>query len=164
MRRISVFVTLAFLAGLAIGLFVAKGRTIAQEHKDTRGADLAAIGKLHKADVAATLPQDPAAMTALFSDDAVNLQFPGGPVVGTKAMKEAYVKFRADYPDFQVLKYVPNIKEVQIVDGWALEVISGTSTFRTSAKDAPVTVEGKSMRVLERQPDGSWKFALVGLK
>jgi hypothetical protein len=50
------------------------------------------------------------------------------------------------------------------VDGWAIEVVSGKSMFKISAKAEPLTVEGKSMRVLKRQPDGSWKFALVGLK
>jgi hypothetical protein len=33
-----------------------------------------------------------------------------------------------------------------------------------SAKDNPVTVSGEAMRLLKRQSDGSWKFALVGLK
>ena len=79
-------------------------------------------------------------------------------------MGEAYQKFRADCPEFHVLRYAPNIKDVQITDGWAIEVIYGESTYKLSAKDKPVTVEGKSMRVLKRQSDGSWKFALVGLK
>jgi hypothetical protein len=43
-------------------------------------------------------------------------------VVGLKALKEMYEKFRADYPDFKVVKYAPMIAEVQIVDGWAIEV------------------------------------------
>jgi hypothetical protein len=33
-----------------------------------------------------------------------------------------------------------------------------------SAKDNPVTVSDKGMRLLKRQSDGSWKFALVGLR
>ena len=79
-------------------------------------------------------------------------------------MKEAYQRFRAAYPAFQVLKYVPKIKDVRVADGRALEVISIESTFKSSAKDNPVTVETNAMRLLKRQPDGSWKFALVGLK
>lgn len=79
-------------------------------------------------------------------------------------MGEAYAKSRAEHPDFQVLKYAPEIKDVQIADEWAIEVISGESTFKMSAKDNPVSVQGKAVRVLKRQSDGSWKFALVGLK
>jgi uncharacterized protein (TIGR02246 family) len=163
MKRIAVLVTIAFLAGAGIGVFARSAMgTLAQ--KDTRAADLSAIEKLHKADVAATLTQDPSALTTLWSNDGVNLGFPGAPVVGIKAMGEAYAKFRADYPDFQVLKYGPDIKDVQVADGWAIEMISGESIYKMSAKDNPVTVHGTAIRVLKRQSDGSWKFALVGLK
>jgi uncharacterized protein (TIGR02246 family) len=163
MKHPSLLAGVAFLAGLCIGYFTRIGIVGTLQRRGARAADLAAIEKLHKADIAATLTQDPSSLTNLFSDDAVNLVFPA-PVVGIKAMKEAFEKFRADYPDFQVLKYAPDTKDVQFVDGWAIEVISGESTYKTSAKDNPVTVAGKSMRVLKRQSDGSWKFALVGLK
>jgi hypothetical protein len=33
-----------------------------------------------------------------------------------------------------------------------------------SPKDDPVSVNDKGMRLLKRQSDASWKFALVGLK
>ena len=163
MKRIAVLVTIAFLAGAGIGVFAQSAMGTLQR-KDTHAADLAAIEKLHKADVAATLRQDPIALTTLWSDDGVNLGFSGSPVVGIKAMGEAYAKFRADYPDFQVLKYAPDIRDVQVADGWAIEMISGESIYKMSANDNPVTVHGTAMRVLKRQSDGSWKFALVGLK
>jgi ketosteroid isomerase-like protein len=164
MRRTSLVAILVFLAGLGIGYFARSASIGAPHTTDTHAADLAAIEKLHRADVEATLTQDPSALTILWSDDAVNLGFPGAPVVGIKAMGEAYTKFRADYPDFKVLKYAPKIKDIQIEDGWAIEVIYGESTYKMSAKDNPVTVQGEALRVLKRQGDGSWKFALVGLK
>jgi uncharacterized protein (TIGR02246 family) len=163
MRRTSVLMTLAFLAGVGVGFFARSAHTGMLQQR-THTADLAAIEKLHKADVAATLTQDLSQLTTLWSDDAVNLGFPGPPVVGIKAMKEAYEKFQAGYPDFKVLKYAPRYKDVQVADGWAIEIIYGESTYKMSAKDNPVTVGGESMRVLKRQNDGSWKFALVGLK
>lgn len=104
------------------------------------------------------------ALTVLWSDDGANLQFPEGPVIGIKAMGNAYAKFRKENPDFRVLKYTPDMKEVQVADGWAMEVGNFAGTYKLSAKDDPVTVEGKGMRLLKRQSDGSWKFALVGLK
>ncbi len=132
--------------------------------KDTRAADLAAIEKLHRADVEATLTQDQSFLTALWSEDAINLGFPGPPVVGIKAMGEAYAKMKAAYPEFRVLKYEPVIAEVQIADGWALEVGTFAATYKMSAKDEPVSVNDKGMRLLKRQSDGAWKFALVGMK
>ena len=164
MRRTSIFMTIAFLAGLGIGYFARSAGTGTLQQRDTDAADLAAIEKLHRADVEATLTQDLSALTTLWSDDAVNLGFPGPPVVGMKAVKEAYEKFQADYPDFKVLKYAPDIKDVQIADGWAIEVVYSEATYKTSAKDDPISVQNKGMRVLKRQSDGSWKFALVGLK
>jgi len=126
---------------------------------------LAAIEKLHKADVEATLTQDLSALTTLWSEDAINLGFPGPPVVGIKAMREAYEKFQADYPDFKVLKYAPEYKDVQIVDGWAIEVGYVEATYKMFTKDNQVSVpRTQGMRVLKRQADDSWKFALVGLK
>ncbi len=127
-------------------------------------ADLAAIEKLHRADVEATLTQDQSFLTALWSEDAINLGFPGPPVVGIKAMGEAYAKMKAAYPEFRVLKYEPVITEVQIADGWALEVGTFAATYKMSAKDEPVSVNDKGMRLLKRQSDGAWKFALVGMK
>jgi len=68
------------------------------------------------------------------------------------------------HPDFKVLNYVSDIKEIQIAGDWAIEVGSVQATYKLSAKDAPVNVNDKAMRLLKRQSDGSWKFALVGLK
>ena len=33
-----------------------------------------------------------------------------------------------------------------------------------TAKDNPITIKEKGARVLKKQSDGSWKFAVVGLK
>jgi hypothetical protein len=166
MTRISLYVTMAFLAGLGIGVgSLGRGaRSTRQERSNTRARDLAAIEKLHRADVAATLKQDPASLTRLWSDDGVNFGFPGPPVVGIKDMGAAYAKFRVEHPDFQVLEYAPDIKEIQIADEWAIEVGDFGGTYKMSANDNPVTVRSKGMRVLKRQSDGSWKFAVVGLK
>jgi hypothetical protein len=166
MKCTSLFVTIALLAGLAIGYF-ARGAIGTIPHKDTHSGDLAAIAKLHRADEECTLTQDPKCLTMLWSEDGINLGFPGPPVVGIKAIGDAYAKFRADYPDFQVLKYSPDYKEMQtaIVDEWAIEVGYIEGSFKTSSTAAPVSSpRAQGMRLLKRQSDGSWKFALVGLK
>jgi ketosteroid isomerase-like protein len=155
---------IAFLSALGIGLVVRSGHTAATEPRDTHAADLAGIEKLRRADIDATLTQDPAALNTLWSDEGVNLQVPGAPVVGIKALKEFYEKFRVEHPEFKVLKYSPDFRDLQIVDGWAIEVVDANAKFKMSANDDPVTVQQKLLRVLKRQSDGSWKFALVSLK
>lgn len=165
MGRTSAFVILAFLAGLAIGLFARSARLGALARRDIHSGDLAAIAKLHQADVAATLKQDPVYLDQLWSDDCVKLDVPGPPIVGIKAIKEMNAKFKADYPEFKVLKYTNDMTDVQIADGWAIEVGYSEATYKMTAKDHPVSVpRAQGMRVLKRQSDGSWKFALVGLK
>ena len=164
MRRTHLVTILVFVAGLGLGYFVRSLGIDKPQGTDMHAADWAAIEKLHKADVEATIKQDPSALTTLWSDDGANFGFPGPPVVGTKAMAEAYAKMRADYPEFKVLNYAPVIRQVQIVDGWAIETGSFEATYQMSAKDKPVNVNDNGMRVLKRQNDGSWKFAVVGLK
>ena len=155
---------LVFVGGLGLGYFV-RGLGIGKpKETDMHAADRAAIEKLHNADVEATIKQDPSALTSLWSNNGANFGFPGPPVVGTKAMAEAYAKMGADYPEFKVLDYVPVIRQVHIVDGWAIETVSFQATYQMSSKDKPVNVNDNGMRVLKRQNDGSWKFAVVGLK
>jgi len=161
MRHTSLLTFLVFVAGLGIGFLAGIAGTGTLQRRNTHAADLAAIEKLHRADVEATLTQDPGSLTNLWSDDGVNLQVPGQPVVGLKAMQAFYEKFRADHPDFSVLKYAPNYNDVQVADGWGIEVGYYEVRYRMSAKDNPVSIEAKLTRVLKRRSDGSWKFALV---
>jgi hypothetical protein len=162
MIRTVVLSAAAFLAGIAVG-FLARGATRAPQPPN-HAADLAAIERLHKADVDSTLAQDPAALTLLWSENAIKVDVPGSPVVGVKALRDMYAKVRANYPEFRVLKYAPNITDVQIADGWAIEVGDFAGTFQMSAKEAPISVNDKGARVLRRQADGTWKLAVVGLK
>jgi uncharacterized protein (TIGR02246 family) len=165
MKRTPVFVVIAFLLGFGGGYFARSAWMNRPHEGEAQAADLAAIRKLHQADIDATMTQDLNALTTLWSDDAVNLGFPGPPVVGIKAMREAYEKFKKDYPEFQVLRYANEMKQVQIADGWAIEMSDSEATYKMSAKGDPIIVpRARGMRLLKRQSDGSWKFAVVGLK
>jgi uncharacterized protein (TIGR02246 family) len=162
MTRVFLLVVAAFFAGLGLGVHSIGTSTAPQ--KDKRAIDLAAIEKLHRADIDATLTQDLNALNSLWSEGAVKLDVPGPPVVGLGALKEMYEKFLVNYPDFTVVKYAPIIAEVQIADGWAIEIGTFEATYKMSPKDEPVSVSDEGVRVLKRQSDGSWKFAVVGLK
>lgn len=164
MRRTSAFVTIAFLAGLAVGFFARSAGIGMLQRRDTRVADLAAIEKLHQKDIEVTLSQDPKGLIDVWTEDGVRLNPGNPPVVGKQAIKADNEKFRIAYPDFKVLKYAPDIKDIQVADGWAIEVGDSEATYKMSAKDNPVSVHDKGMRLLKRQSDGSWKFALVGMK
>lgn len=167
MGRTSALVAIAFLAGLGIGLFARSSVVAAPRQTDMHAADLAAIAKLHRADEECTLTQEPACLTALWSDDGIKVDAPGGPVVGIKAIGEMYAKMRAQYPEFQVLKYAPDYNTMQtaIADEWAIEVGSAAAIYKMSANATPITAPTtKGMRLLKRQSDGSWKFAVCCMK
>ena len=164
MRRISVFMTIAFLAGLGIGYFARSAGMGTLQRRDTRAADLAAIEKLHQEDIEVTLSQDPKGLIDIWAEDAVRFNPGSPPAVGKQAIQAENEKVHAQYPGFKVLSYAPAFKDVQIADGWAIEVGYFEATYKLSAKDNPVSLQDKGMRVLKRQSDGSWKFALVGLK
>jgi uncharacterized protein (TIGR02246 family) len=158
MSRTSLLTILVFVAGIGIG-YLARGAMGTNHGTNTNAADSAAIEKLHRADIQATLTQDPNELINLWSDDCVKLGVPGPAIVGKKAIQEVYGKFRAEYPDFKVLKYAPEIQDVQVVDGWAIEWVYYDATFKMSAKDNPISMRRKDLRVLKRQSDGAWKFA-----
>jgi hypothetical protein len=164
MSRIYIFIVIAFLAGLGIGAFARSARTAAQERSDAHGADLAAIAKLNQQDIKVTLSQDPGGLIDVWSDDGVRFTPGSPPVVGKQSIGAENEKLRAQYPGFKVLKYTTETTNVQIADGWAIEVGNVEAIYRLSAKDEPVNLKDTGMRLLKRQSDGSWKFALVGLK
>ncbi len=140
MRRTSAFVTIAFLAGLAVGFFARSAGIGTLQRRDTRAADLAAIEKLHREDIEVTLSQDPKGLIDVWTEDGVRLTPGIPPAVGKRAIQADNEKFRTAYPDFKVLKYAPDIKDVQIADGWAIEVGYSDATYRMSAKNDPVSV------------------------
>ena len=53
--------------------------------------------------------------------------------------------------------YKPEIKDLQIAGDWAFEW--GYFSYKESAKSKPM--HGKLLRVIKKQPDGSWKFVRV---
>ena len=124
-------------------------------------ADLQAIQKLHQQDIDATLARDPQALADLFTEDAVLLE-PGAPAeIGKPAILAENLKDKADHPTAKVVSYKPDIKDIQVVDGLAYEWDYFDASYRESAKGEVKSFRGKALRILKRQPDGSWKFTRV---
>jgi len=119
------------------------------------------IEKLHQADIAATVARDPDGLTALWDDDALLLQPGQSPLIGKAQFREFVKQNFAKSPSAKVLKYFPDIRDVQVVGAVAYEWGYFDSTFQPSEKDKPVTFRARFMRVLKQQPDGNWKFTRV---
>jgi len=154
MRVLSVAVFVGALTALA-GQVVQ--RPPASTGRDRgRDADLAVIEKLHQQDIVATLSRDPVALTDLWTDDAVHLG-PGEPAeVGKQAIRES--NGRGAALPVKVLTYVPEIKDLTILDGWAVEWGYFTASYIESPGGEAKQIRGARLSVLKKLPDGSWKY------
>ena len=123
--------------------------------------DRQAIQKLHQEDVDATLAHDPQALADLFTDDAVLLEPGVPPVIGKPAILAENKKDSLEHPDAKVVSYKPEIKDLQVADGWAFEWDTFEASYKESEKGEVKSFRAKALRVLKKQPDGSWKFARV---
>jgi ketosteroid isomerase-like protein len=121
-----------------------------------RQADLAGIEKFHQRDIAATLSRDPVALTDLWTDDAVRLG-PGRPAeIGKKAIRESIERWSAR-SGAKVLTYVPETKDLTILDGWAVEWGYITGSYVEAPGGEVKQIRGTRLMVLKKMPDGSWK-------
>jgi ketosteroid isomerase-like protein len=123
--------------------------------------DKVAIERLHEQDVAATLTDNADELAKLWDEDAVRLQANGPAEVSKAAIYANDKRWRANLHGGRTLSYKPDIKDLQIVDGRAFEWDTFEVTYKESERAKPVTIHGKALRVLKRQPDCSWKFARV---
>jgi ketosteroid isomerase-like protein len=121
-----------------------------------RQADLAGIEKFHQRDIAATLSRDPVALTDLYTDDAVRLG-PGRPAeVGKRAIRESNERWSA-LPGVKVASYVPETKDLTILNSWAVEWGYVTGSYVETPGGEVKQIRGTRLMVLKKMPDGSWK-------
>ena len=121
----------------------------------------AGIETLHQEDVAATLTRDPDALTALWDDDGVLLQPGQSPVIGKMAFREFLRQSLAKYPSTKVLKYAPDVRDVHVSGDVAYEWGFFDSTIKSPDHEQPTNFRARFVRILRRQPDGSWRFTRV---
>src|SRR6266540_4736126 len=121
-----------------------------------RQADLAGIEKFHQRDIAATLSRDTVALTDLWTDDAVRLTQGRPTEIGKKAIRESNERWSAR-PGVKVLSYVPETKDLTILNGWAVEWGYITGSYVETPGGDVKQIRGTRLMVLKKMPDGSWK-------
>ena len=105
MKRTSVFVAFAFLAGLGVGNYARSIGTSTPRRTDAHAADMAGIEKLHQKDIEVTLSQDPKGLLDIWTEDAVRFNPGNPPAVGKQAIQAENDAARAQLPGFKVLSY-----------------------------------------------------------
>lgn len=106
---------------------------------------------------AAVAARDPAAIGALYTDDAI-IQSPGEPpATGGASVQEDWTENFANVPDATV---DGETVTVMVAGSGELAVEDGRYTFSGTAPDGTaISEEGKYLTVWELQDDGTWKIA-----
>lgn len=155
-RRSGAVVLCAFVA---LTVLVYQGCGLGVKMNDAHTQDLALIEKLLSQDIAATVSRDTAALTDLWTDDAVRLQQGEPDDIGKQAIRATNERFKAATPELHVLSYVPDNKEVTVTDGWAFVWGYFTASYVESPGGEVKRFRGKRLMVLKKQPNGTWKAA-----
>ena len=120
-------------------------------------SDLALIEALHEADVRASKAGDYRTLRSIMSDDAVVLP-PGGRLIrGREALDRSFAAMSATESPTEVLEYRFDWQEIRVLGDYAFEwgYIHGKERHKTSGTISSELYQ--VMRILQRQPDGSWK-------
>src|SRR5438445_10335692 len=152
---VSGFLSVAVITSLAVPLTAANDTRASKSSSEA--AARIGIERLHQQDVEATLNDKADELAKLWDSETVRIQ-PGRPAEIGKA--EIYAndkRWEAKADRAKTLCYKSAIKDVQIAGDWAFEW--GYVTYKDSSNPKPM--RGKVLRVMKRQPDGSWKFARV---
>lgn len=118
-------------------------------------SDLRAIEAINQREAQFALAGDTAAMLSQWTDDFVLLQ-PVGPILrGRSAIAEA---FRGIEHAVEIVESAFEIHEVEVLGDHAFQWGTYHYAMRPRAGGDTVRVSGKLMRILQRQPDGSWRM------
>jgi ketosteroid isomerase-like protein len=153
--------TLYSFVSLMLGAAAVDGPVLAQAQATAQG--MTAIEKFREQDIAATLARDPAALTDLWTDDAVRLVQGRPPEVGRAAIRASNERWSAR-TGARVLSYVPETKDVTTLDGWIVGWRQISGSFIASSGRQPIQSRGTGLIVYKKMPDGSWTcFRAAGI-
>jgi uncharacterized protein (TIGR02246 family) len=116
--------------------------------------DVRAIEALNRQDVQFALAGDKTKMMSQWTDDFVLLP-PAGPIMRGRAV---IAKAFEDVESPEIVDYALDIQEVTVLGDHAFEWGTYHYTVRPRGRGEPVRTSGKLMRILQRQPDRSWKI------
>jgi ketosteroid isomerase-like protein len=141
------------------GIFLISCTLAAQQTRIAKvNSAISGIEKLHQQDIAATVSSDVGQLVALWDNDGVLIGPGEKPLVGKAAIKTWLTENFAKAPSMQVLKYEPEVKNLEVAGELAYEWGYFTATQQAMPGDKPMSFRARFLRVLRLQSDGSWKF------
>ena len=123
----------------------------------TLADDLRAIDALNQHDVQAVLSGDTRAITSQWTDDFVVLS--SGGIIRGKAANVALVEAGAEQINaFEPVDYTVEFEEITVLGDYAYEWGTYRGSVRPRTGGEAMSYSGKLLRILRRQPDGTWKM------
>jgi uncharacterized protein (TIGR02246 family) len=127
------------------------------DEKAQLDADLRAIREIHERDIAAVNAGDVETLVSLMTDDIVLLPPGQPPLVGKESARAMIEADLEQGRDFEIVEYVQDWEEVQVVGDYAFEWGTFNSAVQAKAGGETIRQSNNVIRILRRQPDGSWK-------
>ncbi len=120
--------------------------------------ELRAIEALHEKDRAAVLAGDAEKIMSLWTDDIVTVRSDGSVSRG-RVENEAVLRSNLELgAAFVPLEYALELEEVKVLGDYAYEWGFFRSAMMPSQSGQVLESRGKLMRILRKQPDGSWRI------
>jgi uncharacterized protein (TIGR02246 family) len=143
---------------VVLGMIAFTGACQSKKSQNDQEA-LARIEELHRKDIAASKTRDFETLLSLWTEDGV-LLLPGGkPIVGKEALK-AYMDEQAEISrTYKIKKYEHKWEEIKIIGDWAFEWGFFEGEAEMIKGGEIIREQGKLLRILRKQEDGSWKAA-----
>ena len=123
-------------------------------HVSSLDDDLGAIAILNHRDVDFALANDADLMMSQWTDDIILLQ-PGAPIMrGRAAIAEIFRSVERP----EIVDYALDVQEVEVLGDYAFQWGTYRYGVRPHSGGETMHTNGKIMRILQRQPDASWKI------
>ncbi len=157
MKRVFVSLGVALVLSLMLLTCAPQTQPVVEEAASTE-AEVAAIRVLTERWIAAVGAGDVDGVLALYTDDAVRLP-PDGPTVSGKEAFEEYFSGAFEQFSFEVVWPVEGTEEIVVADGWAYHLSEYAGLVTPKEGGETMEEKGNVVVIIQRQPDGSWKFA-----
>jgi len=145
---------------MTIMMSVAGAVSAAQATRPSVTQDMQGIERLHEQDKEATLSDSADQLAKLWDKDAVRFHTTRPAEIGAAVIYADDKQWELSSGRERTLCYDLEVQDIQIVGDWAFEW--GYFSGKSAEPSGKVAIfYGKVMRVMKRQPDGSWRFARV---
>lgn len=135
-----------------------KASSAAEQHRQaTEAVDREAIEQLHQEDIAGSLAFDIDKLTGTWDDEIVSMPPNSKPIVGKAANHDFLEAQRKSMVNVEILAYEETWDEVRTMGDYAYEYGTIRSRIRQANAKEETPLEYNVMRVLKKQPSGTWK-------